>query len=439
MASVQAGATEAGFLALAPAPPSSPIPPHHEQLVLSILLTLAGAAALSLSLVTQRFALSYPEAYIPCCGVRLPQNLVWFGGLVLYGAANGLKVVALQWGPLSVLSCIFTTVLVFNIVLARLLLREQLTAPKVMGALIIVVGAGLASVGACQTCQTEFSASEVEHLLTSGPPGGYAYVGVLIVSILVSACLICWYDARHPPTKRPPDGTTTASMSLTADITEGASVQLVVPSDPTTGAPSRWLEGVMAVVYAGCARSASTRASREAPLELPLKLRGDANARAPLACSKVCPARISPPPPSPPPTRSSRPRRSVGRSIDQGVERHLGHVPKGWRLPRMDPLRRNWRLGALGVRIGALVVPQSAGAVRDDRRSADRVWGSQRGQCADRATLLWGEGGAGGMAACLHGRGRGDHTGGDCCGHARLARRQRCFDAERQPTVPGAE
>jgi len=251
MASVQAGATEAGFLALAPAPPSSPIPPHHEQLVLSILLTLAGAAALSLSLVTQRFALSYPEAYIPCCGVRLPQNLVWFGGLVLYGAANGLKVVALQWGPLSVLSCIFTTVLVFNIVLARLLLREQLTAPKVMGALIIVVGAGLASVGACQTCQTELSASEVEQLLTSGPPGGYAYVGVLIVSILVSACLICWYDARHPPTKRPPDGTTTASMSLTADITEGASVQLVVPSDPTTGAPSRWLEGVMAVVYAG--------------------------------------------------------------------------------------------------------------------------------------------------------------------------------------------
>lgn len=143
--------------------------------MLGVAFTAGAAALLSLALITQRYALAHAERYVSVAGIRVNKHLLWFGGLILYGIANGMKVLALQWGPLSVLSCIFTLVLVWNLVLARLLLREVLTPPKVVGALTVVIGAGLASVGACRTCQTKFTASEVVGLLSAPPANAYVF------------------------------------------------------------------------------------------------------------------------------------------------------------------------------------------------------------------------------------------------------------------------
>ena len=65
---------------------------------------------------------------------------------LLYIAANGLKVVALNFGPMTVLSSLFTTLLVFNLVIANKLLDEVITPPKVAGAIFIVAGAGVCSI-----------------------------------------------------------------------------------------------------------------------------------------------------------------------------------------------------------------------------------------------------------------------------------------------------
>ena len=85
------------------------------DLALGLLLTLAGAILLALSMVTQRFALSHKDHRIRCCRFLLPRDVVWFGGLVVYGAANALKIVAQPYAPFSVLSSIWTTLLVFNL------------------------------------------------------------------------------------------------------------------------------------------------------------------------------------------------------------------------------------------------------------------------------------------------------------------------------------
>jgi len=52
---------------------------------------------------------------VPLLGALLPRHAVWFGGLVLYGGANGFYAMSLLYAPLSLLAGVFTTLLVFNL------------------------------------------------------------------------------------------------------------------------------------------------------------------------------------------------------------------------------------------------------------------------------------------------------------------------------------
>lgn len=65
------------------------------NVILSALLTAIAAAGIALSMVIQRYALSHTSRpgidWMPLLCVRLPRELVWFIGLVIYGAANGLQ------------------------------------------------------------------------------------------------------------------------------------------------------------------------------------------------------------------------------------------------------------------------------------------------------------------------------------------------------------
>ena len=46
-----------------------------------------------------------------------------------------------MYGPMTVLSSVFTTLLIFNLVIANKLLDERITPPKVAGAVFILIGA----------------------------------------------------------------------------------------------------------------------------------------------------------------------------------------------------------------------------------------------------------------------------------------------------------
>ena len=78
------------------------------ELTLGIILGLAGAALLALSMVVQRHALSYPEKSMaplfPRCnrGPRVPRLAVWVWGLVLYGTRASSALLSLA-SPTSTL------------------------------------------------------------------------------------------------------------------------------------------------------------------------------------------------------------------------------------------------------------------------------------------------------------------------------------------------
>jgi drug/metabolite transporter (DMT)-like permease len=171
-------------------------------LVLGIVLAACGGATLALAMATQRYALDVSvnrgKTTVPLFGFFMPRNLVWFGGLVLYGGANGFYAVALLYGPLSLLAGIFTTLLIFNLFFARCLLGEVLTPPKIGGAVVILVGVVLCILATPQgeSTETAFTPTDIQALLVR--PTGILYVLVLLASIFGSIGTIIWFEKKYP-------------------------------------------------------------------------------------------------------------------------------------------------------------------------------------------------------------------------------------------------
>lgn len=235
------------------------VPSETKHSLLSLLLgigvTTLGAAVLALSMIVQRYALSYPEKRVPsmrrcgsipcpahahrvataCArppahahahahllqphvynirplphsttttthahtvfGTTLPRLGAWCVGLLLYGIANGLKVIGFNLGPLTILASVFTTLLGFNLLFARWLLKEEVTWPKIWGTLLIFIGAVTCTGGTPRGVQTEFSPADVDVLLRNDPPGGMFYIGTLggLVCAHTHTCDFCHYSTH---------------------------------------------------------------------------------------------------------------------------------------------------------------------------------------------------------------------------------------------------
>lgn len=128
--------------------------------------------------------------------VSLTRFKTWFVGLIIYGVANGVYAVALIFGPLSVLGGIFTTLLVWNMLFARLILHETLETPRVIGALVILVGVTCTAISTPSDIETEFGPADLEELFHR--PASVAFISGLIVATLICVMLIIVYERKYP-------------------------------------------------------------------------------------------------------------------------------------------------------------------------------------------------------------------------------------------------
>jgi len=153
---------------------------------------------LALSMVMQRYALSYPSENnkVPFFGVELPRMLVWFFGLVAYGIGCALYVISLLFAPLILMGSIFTTLLIWNMIFARWFLKEPLTAPKIACSTIILAGVCLIVVATPTGIPVDFSPTDVVALLSR--PAGATYVAVLFTLVLSSVVAIIIYERTYP-------------------------------------------------------------------------------------------------------------------------------------------------------------------------------------------------------------------------------------------------
>jgi hypothetical protein len=175
---------------------------------IGIILSFASGAFVALSMVTQRYALTYPDYKVPVLGIfKLPRPAVWLLGLVLYGAANALFAAAQLFGPLSLMSSLFVLLLVWNLFFSRLILGEQLTAPKVAGAALVVLGALCTVLGQPATFGSDrlpLNATEPPDDFTPAvvlaflqQPLGCFYFVLLILSVAVFTMAILWFERSY--------------------------------------------------------------------------------------------------------------------------------------------------------------------------------------------------------------------------------------------------
>jgi len=187
---------------LAP-PPSAPPETDTGALIFGILVTMAGAAVLAFSMIVQRYALAYPSEYVPIGCMHLKRNKVWALGIVFYLLANVLKAIGFNYGPMTVLASVFTTLLIFNLFFAKWLLNESITPPKVAGAVLVLVGAfvscgGTPGLTGGRSPPTKFTPAAIRALLGDTPPKGVFFAALLLLVIGTCVVIILRHERSHP-------------------------------------------------------------------------------------------------------------------------------------------------------------------------------------------------------------------------------------------------
>jgi hypothetical protein len=204
-----------------------------------IIMTLLGALTLALSMALQRYGLAHKQRLIPICfgrGPKLHREVVWFFGLILYGVANAFKVLAAPCAPWSILSSVWTCLLVFNIIIAKVVLHEKPTWPKVASALVILLGAIVVVLGSpIDARDIQWSAEEFTAGLAE--PAALVWTILLFGSVLASIPIIVCFDRRYERPRLESD------MSASAVDTGDA----VVETKPRASAT---MERMMLLVFA---------------------------------------------------------------------------------------------------------------------------------------------------------------------------------------------
>jgi hypothetical protein len=223
-----------GGMALAP-PPAAPMPslPLADGqgiggMIIAVLLSLLAAMGLALAMVVQRYALAFPKPRVPLVCVTLPRGAAWAVGLVLYIISNVIYGAALGMAPLSLCGSIFTLLLVFNMLFARVLLGERLTRPKIQGAMVIFLGVCTTAVSTPAGAKGDFTPEEVGALFSAST--GAIYLLCILVAVLASVVAILWFERRYPPV-----------IPVDEPEKEG---QLI-----SRALPPAWLDALMGLVY----------------------------------------------------------------------------------------------------------------------------------------------------------------------------------------------
>jgi hypothetical protein len=163
------------------------------------LLSLLTAILLALGMNVQRYSLTPSsvgeDGKIPvlCCSMK--KNSLWLLGLMIYGSSNVPYMMGLSFAPLSLMTAVFASVLVFNVVFSNWITKEQLTKAKLKGCAVIVVGVALCGASAPSSMDI-LTADKVASLLLK--PGAVIYILVLLALQLVMTIAVVRFDRQFP-------------------------------------------------------------------------------------------------------------------------------------------------------------------------------------------------------------------------------------------------
>eukprot|EP00935_MAST-01C_sp_MAST-1C-sp1_P001146 g1146.t1 len=166
------------------------------SILVGVIFSMLAAMTLALSMNIQSYALSAPldEGIYAACSC-LNRNRLWTIGLLFYASANGFYVVGLGFAPLSLMSALFATVLVFNAIFANRFLGEEVRTTDVLG-LVIILG----SVSVCgvfgPTSNKDISADDIWQLCLAS--SGILFWSASISCLLILIIKVNRFETNYP-------------------------------------------------------------------------------------------------------------------------------------------------------------------------------------------------------------------------------------------------
>lgn len=164
----------------------------ENKLIIGVSLCMLAACALALSMNIQCYALSSPEKdflnmkkTFLCSADCVTRNSLWSFGLLLYAFANMFYVVGLGFAPLSLMSALFATVLVFNAIFANRFLGEELKSTDIWGLLIIVGSVGVCGFFGPRAESDPYTADKIFELTKDMTGIGFWSVSLGVLAVLI--------------------------------------------------------------------------------------------------------------------------------------------------------------------------------------------------------------------------------------------------------------
>lgn len=133
---------------------------------------------------------------VGCCCITIDRaNFIWAGGMCLWFVGNSLYTYALNFAPLSLLTALFATVLVFNGLLAWFFLHEKVRGSDIVGWSLIMAGISVCGVYIDKEVK-QFSARQI--LVLAGKPAALVYELSVVAMIVGITASVCVWTSRHP-------------------------------------------------------------------------------------------------------------------------------------------------------------------------------------------------------------------------------------------------
>jgi hypothetical protein len=158
--------------------------------VLSLCAAMLGACSMNvqqLSLVSQTLP-------------PLKKNLYWFFGLILYLISQLVSVAALGYAPLAIVAALFTMMLFFDVVIARVILKKRFTFQHYCGVLVIVLSVTIVGIWGPEDEYDVTAPCMWEWLQTWTGAVSLAF----LVAVLISGNILVWWFNRKYPNFRTP-------------------------------------------------------------------------------------------------------------------------------------------------------------------------------------------------------------------------------------------
>jgi hypothetical protein len=171
--------------------------------------SMLSAFVLSLGMNIQRYALHpefEPESF-KCCGYvccTLSKDKVWGIGFSVYIFANMIYTMGLSYAPLSLMSAIFASVLVFNWLWAGIVFQNRFERSQLGGNVIILTGVVICACYATDKEET-YGVEQIQDLLINPQGWGFLLAMLALFSFLYS--VVYTFERSNPDFRKSPPNT----------------------------------------------------------------------------------------------------------------------------------------------------------------------------------------------------------------------------------------